>query len=338
LFFDDDTFANTHEWTSREVVPQQPAIQRLRSADFPYSYRLAAGGEILAAPRLASLPDDAEAEKRSFSSFGVEALLQVPITVSGETIGLIGFNHFDAVETWSDELVHVVQRVAHVIGATLLRLRATQTRQLAFDEIRRVDELKDAFVAHVSHELRTPLHAILGFAELLNVGDQTPHASEAIHQIRSNGAALLTMVEDLIALSQIDSDPSIDVPLGPLVKSLLEPIEQVAASHRVSIAVSDDVHGVVVHDDPERLRQVLYCAVSSGLRAIGDHGTVTIAAEQFDDAAMVRIGLTSVAGVTAERVVLPMATALIEGHGAIEIRDDDGNVEIAVRFGQMARP
>lgn len=338
LYFDDGTFANTHEWTSGDVVPQQPAIQHLRSADFPYSHRLAACGEILAAPRLAALPDDAEAEKRSFSSFGVEALLQVPMTVSGEGIGLIGLNYLDAVESWSDELIQCVERVAQVIGATLLRRRANEARRQAFDEITRVNELKDAFLARVNHELRTPLHAILGYAELLNVAELPECARDAISQIQANGQSLLTMVEDLIALSQTGSDASIDVPLGPLVDAVLEPLEEVAATQAVSVGVSEGVHGVVLHDDPDRLRQVLYCVVASGLRAIGDHGTITIGADKFDDAAMVRVELSSVAGMTAERVVLPMATALIEGHGSIETRDRDGTVEIDVRFGQMARP
>jgi signal transduction histidine kinase/CheY-like chemotaxis protein len=68
------------------------------------------------------------------------------------------------------------------------------------------DRLKTAFLSNMSHEIRTPMNAILGFSNLLSHPEiNTSEKEEFVNLIKINGKNLLTLVEDIIDISKIDS-------------------------------------------------------------------------------------------------------------------------------------
>ena len=68
------------------------------------------------------------------------------------------------------------------------------------------DRLKTAFLSNMSHEIRTPMNAILGFSNLLSHPDiNASEKEEFVNLIKINGKNLLTLVEDIIDISKIDS-------------------------------------------------------------------------------------------------------------------------------------
>lgn len=87
-----------------------------------------------------------------------------------------------------------------VIGTVLLAFDVTE--QAAAERSRR------EFTANVSHELKTPLQSIMGSAELLENGlVKQEDIPQFISVIRTESARLVTLVEDIIHLSQLDENP-----------------------------------------------------------------------------------------------------------------------------------
>jgi signal transduction histidine kinase/cell division protein FtsB len=87
------------------------------------------------------------------------------------------------------------------------------------------DKLKMAFFNNISHEIRTPLNAILGFAQLFDNPDNTPEQRAMMADAVKTGAAELTrMVEDIVTLSEIDSDILAVVPQPINIPELLDRI------------------------------------------------------------------------------------------------------------------
>ena len=91
---------------------------------------------------------------------------------------------------------------------SIQRYKKTEEELIAArDKALETDKLKSAFLANMSHEIRTPLNAIVGFSDLLN--DTSLYSEEDVQQfigiINKNCALLLTLINDILDLSRIES-------------------------------------------------------------------------------------------------------------------------------------
>ena len=69
------------------------------------------------------------------------------------------------------------------------------------------DRLKTAFLANISHEIRTPMNAIIGFSKMIGSSEFDDYEkSKFIEIIITNGKLLLTLINDMISLSKIESN------------------------------------------------------------------------------------------------------------------------------------
>jgi len=69
------------------------------------------------------------------------------------------------------------------------------------------DHLKTAFLANISHEIRTPMNAIIGFSKMIGSPDfDEEEKNKFVEIIITNGKLLLTLINDMISLSKIESN------------------------------------------------------------------------------------------------------------------------------------
>ncbi len=219
---------------------------------------------------------------------------------------------------------------------------------------RRLERLRDAFVAAVSHELRTPLTSISGFLEML--GDKEPELSEAgrnyLSVIRRGTTRLQRIVEDLLLVAQIEAnrlelDPA-PADLADLATETVEAALPAAAEQGVELRL--DVEGLLpLEADAGRLRQVLDNLVSNALKFTPAGGSVILSASNGAGPLRVEVADTGVGiphdelgqlfsrfyrASTATRRAIPgtglglvIARAIVEGHGgtiSLESREGEG--------------
>ena len=122
-----------------------------------------------------------------------------------------------------------------VIGAVLLAFDVTEQ---AFAERNRRE-----FTANVSHELKTPLQSIMGSAELIENGlVKQEDMPRFVGHIRTEAARLVTLIEDIIRLSQLDEGG--ELPFEPVdLKKLAEEVSASLASAAAEKQVTIRVHG-----------------------------------------------------------------------------------------------
>ncbi len=152
---------------------------------------------------------------------------------------------------------------------------------LAEDEANRTTA---EFVSKMSHEMRTPLHAILGYAQLLEMGAGEP--AEYLSRLRRAGDHVVQLLDDLLDFSRMNASRlTVDddiVEVRAEVDGAIEMVSALALAHEVTIAHRDDTHARV-RADATRLRQVLVNLLSNAIKYNRAGGSVTITTSTVDE-------------------------------------------------------
>jgi signal transduction histidine kinase/HPt (histidine-containing phosphotransfer) domain-containing protein len=136
---------------------------------------------------------------------------------------------------------------------------------------------KSAFIANISHELRTPMNALLGMAQLLESAELPKQQADHVKVMLEAGRGLLTLLDDVIALTRYDDEPLDEEDCDPLptaraVTRLLQP--RAWEKHlRVSLTAAPDLPRVAA--GPRRVRQALLKIADNALK-FTDRGLVDI--------------------------------------------------------------
>src|SRR4030095_10728228 len=83
--------------------------------------------------------------------------------------------------------------------------RLIRTLDSSERQLKEASRIKEQFVANISHEIRTPMNAILGFTGLLQKTALDKNQHEYVKSIRSSAENLLTIINDILDLSRIES-------------------------------------------------------------------------------------------------------------------------------------
>ncbi len=137
---------------------------------------------------------------------------------------------------------------------------------------------KSMFLATMSHELRTPLNSIIGNSELLHQQPFDKETLARVHDIHAAGQLLLSIVNDVLDLSKLDS---YGIDLHTHVYDLAEQMQRIHRMMEIKVkpGVSFTLHGVdkplLVEADEHRVSQIVLNLVANALK-FTDQGEVSL--------------------------------------------------------------
>ncbi len=199
------------------------------------------------------------------------------------------FVHLQQVGTQAQQRGDELQRRTEQMRAEiLLRSRelaeANQALRDANDALRAANDAKNEFLSRVSHELRTPLNAVLGFGDLLSLGELSREHHEWVDLICKAGRHLLDLLNDVLDIARIEGGhlalTTDAVPVAALLGDALNLVRPMAAADAVTLPPPPRLPAdLCVAADHQRLRQVLLNLLSNAIKYNHPTGAVTVTVE-----------------------------------------------------------
>lgn len=153
---------------------------------------------------------------------------------------------------------------------TKLREDAMKMEQLK-NEADNANKAKSNFLANMSHEIRTPINAVLGMDEMILRESEEPTIIEYAANIRSAGETLLSLVNDILDLSKIESGKmhliNVDYKVADMIKSIVSTMSLRMSEKGLSFIVEAD-HNLpsVLHGDEMRIKQIALNLLSNACK------------------------------------------------------------------------
>ncbi len=200
--------------------------------------------------------------------------------------------------------VHIPEeRIFQVHVTPLIRSGIAEGAVLVFHditELRRLERIRQDFVANVSHELRTPVASIKGYAETLLEGalQDKKNAGDFVKIIYDDADRLAKLINDLLDLSRIESGAVTvnlkSCALPPLIEKVIAGMQAQARAREISLKTDmpDDI--AQVNADQSQIVEVLVNLIDNAIKYTDPGGSVMVSVHDNDRMVQIDVADTGI--------------------------------------------
>jgi signal transduction histidine kinase len=235
---------------------------------------------------------------KDFSDLGIEII--VPLKLKDKLIGTMAFGTKESGDIYNSEDFELLKTVSGQMAISLenallyeetkefnVKLTkevesATKDLRQANEELKNLDRAKSEFISIASHQLRTPLTVIKGYGSMMlegSFGKMEPMIEENMKKIYESNERLITLVEDLLNISRIESGKlqfNYEVcQLEEIVASVVEEMTSTAKTKGLELKYLAPQKLSAVKIDKSKIRQVIINVIDNAIKYT-PKGSVTV--------------------------------------------------------------
>lgn len=161
------------------------------------------------------------------------------------------------------------------------RKQIEEELKLARKEAEQANIAKSEFLSRMSHELRTPMNSILGFAQLLQMGELSASQNKGVTHIMRSGRHLLDLINEVLDISRIEAG-RLSLSLEPVlvsgvIEEIIDIVRPLATERNITINFDKAVvPKLFVKSDHQRIKQVLINLLNNSIKYNITGGNVDI--------------------------------------------------------------
>jgi signal transduction histidine kinase/GGDEF domain-containing protein len=195
--------------------------------------------------------------------------------VKGELFGKIVFLHPDPDFLWTEGLVSDLNETSKIIASHLSRERSDSASRAKTD-----------FLSKISHEIRTPMNAIIGLSDIAIKNPDPERALDSLEKIHTSANFLLSIINDVLDMSKIESGNVTIVNKPFNLRQALEEaalmVSPLVASRGIQFVTDFTLDGDWYISDRDRLKQVLVNLLGNAAK-FTEKGMVKFAVSHSED-------------------------------------------------------
>lgn len=179
------------------------------------------------------------------------------------------------------------------------------------NQLKKMNKLKDDFLAIASHDLRSPLSGILGFTELVLEADYLKEEErEFMTHIQDSGRFLLTLINDILDLSKLQSDKE-DLKLQPtaldaVIPSCVKTLQHMANPKEIRLSFENQFSSgaPMVLGDINALNRIVNNLLSNAIKFTPRNGSVRLVFGPKDERSVQFSVIDSGIGIPSDKIPL----------------------------------
>jgi signal transduction histidine kinase/CheY-like chemotaxis protein len=254
---------------------------------------------------------------KAFSKHSVRMLNTILNTLSARMHGILAYRkiiHFsqelelknNKLDVLNEELIHRSETLAVANNELVAQKRelSVQASELAGQnvelemqkkQLNEINRLKTSFLSNMSHELRTPLNSVIALSGVLNrrLSGKVPDEEYSyLNVIERNGKQLLSLINDILDLSRIESGyQEIEITtfrVTDLIHEVVEMIKPQAEQKDIRLSYLENNELPDFSSDYEKCRHILQNIVANAVK-FTEEGKVEISSEVKDETILIKV-------------------------------------------------
>ena len=148
---------------------------------------------------------------------------------------------------------------------------------------------KTIFLNNMSHDIRTPMNAIIGFTNIARKYNPKPEVENCLQKIRESSEHLLTLINDVLDISRIESGKIKFAPIGVDIVEVADTVLSIMYGFLSNRNITFHTHLAIpetryVLADAVRIREVLVNILGNAVKFTGDGGSITFTSDYLPGA------------------------------------------------------
>ena len=213
-----------------------------------------------------------------------------PLFGRRELLGLLLLTH-EKENYFTLEHLLLLQAIASQAAIAIENVRLHEN---VTQEQKRLEKLKNEFIATASHDLKSPIMSISGFSDLLSkVGPLTPQQLEFVGHIRSSARNMLELVQNMLQLTEIDLQQTVEnreeIDLAKLMHEVVSELNVQAQEKEQTLELRGDPSSAHIHGNSLQIRQVLRNLIGNAVKYSPSGGSITVSSRSSEDTLEIEI-------------------------------------------------